>query len=66
MKPPASLALLQLPADYNETLAVPQEDKGMQADLARLNKSCCVPQKVSALDGAPIPTILEVLASSSC
>ncbi len=49
-----------------ETLAVLKEDKEMQADLARLNKSCCVPQKVSALDGAPLPTILEVLASSSC
>src|SRR6202000_2474161 len=30
-----------------ETLAVLREDKGMQTDLARLNKSCCVPQEVS-------------------
>jgi ArsR family transcriptional regulator, arsenate/arsenite/antimonite-responsive transcriptional repressor len=49
-----------------ETLAALREDKGMQADLVRLNKSCCVPQKVSALDGAPMPTILEALASSTC
>jgi ArsR family transcriptional regulator len=38
-----------------EALAVLREDKGMQADLKRLNKSCCMPQKVFALDGAPIP-----------
>jgi ArsR family transcriptional regulator, arsenate/arsenite/antimonite-responsive transcriptional repressor len=49
-----------------ETLAVLREDKGMQSDLSRLNKSCCVPQKISALDGVPMPTIVEALASSSC
>ncbi|HEY3625340.1 MAG TPA: metalloregulator ArsR/SmtB family transcription factor [Terracidiphilus sp.] len=49
-----------------ETLAVLRADKGMQADLNRLNKSCCVPQKVSALDGAPMPTVVEALACSSC
>jgi ArsR family transcriptional regulator, arsenate/arsenite/antimonite-responsive transcriptional repressor len=49
-----------------ETLAALREDKGMQADLSRLNKSCCVPQKVSALDGAPTPKTVEALACSSC
>lgn len=49
-----------------ETLAVLREDKGMQADLTRLSKSCCVPQKVSALEGVPMPTIVEALACSSC
>jgi ArsR family transcriptional regulator len=49
-----------------ETLAVLGEDKGMQADLGRLNKSCCVPQKVSALERAPMPTIVEALGCSSC
>jgi len=49
-----------------ETLAVLREDKGMQADLTRLDKSCCVPQKVAALEGAPMPTIIEALACSSC
>jgi ArsR family transcriptional regulator len=49
-----------------ETLAVLREDKGMQGDLSRLTKSCCMPQKVSALEGAPVPTILETLAQSSC
>lgn len=45
-----------------ETLAVIREDKGMQADLTRLSKSCCVPQKVSALEGAPMPATVEALA----
>ena len=49
-----------------ETLSVLTEDKTMQADLRRLDKSCCVPQKASALDGAPIPTIVEALACPSC
>jgi ArsR family transcriptional regulator len=48
-----------------ETLAVLREDKGMQTDLSRLTKSCCMPQKVSALEGAPMPTILDTLALSS-
>ena len=37
-----------------ETLAVLREDKGMQQDLGRLNRACCAPQSVSALDGAPL------------
>jgi len=48
-----------------ETLAVLREDRGMQTDLTRLNKSCCGPRKVSTLDGAPMPTIIEALACSS-
>lgn len=47
-----------------ETLAVLREDKGMQADINRLNRSCCVSQKVPALDGAPVPNVLEALARS--
>jgi ArsR family transcriptional regulator, arsenate/arsenite/antimonite-responsive transcriptional repressor len=49
-----------------ETLAVLRDDKEMQADLNRLKQSCCVPQRVSALDAAPMPTIVEALACSSC
>jgi ArsR family transcriptional regulator len=45
-----------------QTLAVLREDKGMRADLGQLNKSCCVPQRVSALDGAPTPMVVEALA----
>ncbi|MGA8938314.1 MAG: metalloregulator ArsR/SmtB family transcription factor [Acidobacteriaceae bacterium] len=49
-----------------ETLAVLREDKGMRADRTLLNKSCCVPQKVSALDGAPLPKMVDALGCSSC
>jgi ArsR family transcriptional regulator len=38
-----------------ETLAVLREDRAMQADLSRLNKACCSPQKLAALNGAPLP-----------
>ena len=49
-----------------ETLTVLREDKAMQADLSRLNKSCCVPPKTPALDGAPAPALIAPLATSSC
>lgn len=49
-----------------ETLAVLREDKGMQTDLSRLSKACCLPPRVSALDGAPVPTMVEALGCSSC
>ena len=38
-----------------ETLSVLSKDRTMQADLKRLNKACCVPQKLSALEGVPFP-----------
>lgn len=44
-----------------ETLAVLRDDKAMQMDLSRLNKSCCVPQTVSTLDGAPVPTVVAAI-----
>ena len=46
-----------------ETLKVLNNDKAMQADLVRLNRACCAPQKLSALDGAPLPVPVE---ASSC
>jgi ArsR family transcriptional regulator len=50
----------------SETLSVVSEDRTMQADLTRLNKACCVPQKVSALEGAPRPNPVEALSSCPC
>jgi ArsR family transcriptional regulator len=47
----------------SETLSVLSEDKTMQADLTKLNKACCVPQKLSALEGAPLPIPVEALSS---
>jgi ArsR family transcriptional regulator, arsenate/arsenite/antimonite-responsive transcriptional repressor len=33
-------------------------DKEMQADLARLDRACCEPQRFVALQGAPVPPVL--------
>ena len=49
-----------------ETLAVVREEKVMQADLARLGKACCTPQRVSALDGAPLPIPVEAVGCLAC
>lgn len=43
----------------SETLAALSEDRAMQADLTRLNKACCAPQKLTALEGAPLPIPVE-------
>ena len=48
-----------------EALDVLREEKAMQADLARLSKACCAPQKISALEGAPLPIPVEA-ACSAC
>jgi len=45
----------------SETLSVLSNDKGMQADLTRLNKACCAPEKLPALDGAPLPIPIEAI-----
>jgi ArsR family transcriptional regulator, arsenate/arsenite/antimonite-responsive transcriptional repressor len=49
-----------------ETLAVLREDKVMQADRARLGKACCAAQRVSALEGAPLPIPVETVAAAAC
>jgi ArsR family transcriptional regulator len=49
-----------------ETLAVVREEKAMQVDLARLGKACCAPQKVLALEGAPLPILVEAIGCSAC
>jgi ArsR family transcriptional regulator len=40
------------------TIASFRNDKQMQADLAKLDRACCVPQRLVALEGAPRPSIL--------
>lgn len=42
-----------------ETLTALREEKSMQTDLTRLNKACCAPQKLSSLEGAPLPITVE-------
>jgi ArsR family transcriptional regulator, arsenate/arsenite/antimonite-responsive transcriptional repressor len=50
----------------NEALSVLSEDRTMQADLTRLSKACCAPEKITALEGAPIPVPFEALNSCAC
>lgn len=50
----------------SETLSVLREDRAMQADLTRLNKACCAPQKLPALESAPLPVALETERSCAC
>src|ERR1700691_5828345 len=45
-----------------QTLAWLKEDRGMQADMARLSKACCSPAKFATLQGAPLP--VPVLCST--
>jgi ArsR family transcriptional regulator len=46
-----------------ETLAALRNDKAMQADLARLNRACCAPQRVYLLEGAPVPARVDALSN---
>jgi len=53
---------IEWPADVraasilDATLKSFETDREMQADLARLGKACCEPQRFVTLQGAPIPT----------
>lgn len=47
-----------------ETLLTLRQDKAMQADLARLDRACCAPQRVYMLDGAPLPARVDALGNS--
>ncbi len=46
----------------SEALRALSEDKTMQADRTKLNTACCAPQKLPALDGAPLPILVEPVA----
>jgi ArsR family transcriptional regulator len=41
------------------TLGTLQSDRSMQADLARLSKACCQPQRFVSLQGAPRPAAMS-------
>jgi ArsR family transcriptional regulator len=43
-----------------ETLAVLKAEKLMQADKVRLTKVCCSPNPIPALDGAPMPSLVQI------
>lgn len=40
------------------TLELLREDRSMQADRARLRRVCCMPERYTALEGAPLPVPL--------
>ena len=52
MAPPADPAAASILA---ATLASLKRDKPMQADLAKLDRACCAPQKLIVPEGAPRP-----------
>lgn len=49
-----------------ETLAALKEEKTMQADRVRLEKACCSPKSRPALDGAPLPNVIQNAPDDSC
>ena len=50
-------------AILDATLLSFKADRAMQADLARLSRACCEPQRFVTLQGAPIPSqFAELLA----
>lgn len=42
-----------------ETIAVVREEKAMQMDLARLDRACCAPRRAFAIEGAPLPILVD-------
>ena len=43
-----------------ETLTALKDEKAMEADRARLARACCAPAKNLALEGAPVPVLVQV------
>jgi len=54
--PPADPAAASI---LDATLASLRIDRQMQADLAKLDRACCAPQKLVALEGAPLPSLVS-------
>ena len=48
-----------------ETLTLLKEEKLMQADRARLSRACCSPNPSPALECAPLPSLIKIVAASS-
>ena len=49
-----------------ETLAALKEEKKMQKDRLRLERACCMPRKIPALKGAPLPIVLKTVNCELC
>jgi ArsR family transcriptional regulator len=56
ISPPADVVTGSI---LDAVLASLASDKRMQSDLARLDRACCAPQKLVALEGAPRPSAVE-------
>lgn len=54
--PPADVAAASILA---ATVASLRSDKQMQTELAKLDRACCVPQKLVAVEGAPRPAPVD-------
>ena len=48
-----------------EALLTLRQDKGMQADLAKLDRACCTPQRLYALEDAPLPARVDAIGNSA-
>ena len=55
VSPPSDAAAASI---LTATLASFRTDKQMQADLAKLDRACCAPQKLVVPEGAPRPSLL--------
>jgi ArsR family transcriptional regulator, arsenate/arsenite/antimonite-responsive transcriptional repressor len=49
-----------------ETLVVLKEEKPMQNDQARLAKACCSANRIPTLEGAPLPTLVQITPAADC
>lgn len=47
-----------------ETLTMLKDEKQMQADRVRLAKACCSPTPIPALEGAPLPSLVQIAAGN--
>jgi ArsR family transcriptional regulator len=57
ISPPSDPAAASI---LNATLASLRNDKQMQADLTKLDRACCAPQKLVVPEGAPRPSPLAI------
>jgi ArsR family transcriptional regulator len=49
-----------------DTLGMLQQEKAMQADQTRLAKACCSSIRIPALEGAPLPTLVQIVLATDC
>lgn len=49
-----------------DTLAMLRQEKATQADQTRLAKACCSPIQIPALEGAPLPTLVQIVPTTDC